>query len=121
MESNAKRYTRINNTDEINDIEVLYDYKGTPYQISDVYYDKQLKRRRAPLQRAKKAKQLIDGGFSMLTPQQGKVMTLVVQGLTMRHIADIMSISYQRVGQLKKAAVRRLRNYIPTIKESKGE
>lgn len=109
---------RIIKEEHINSSEVLHDYKGRLYQVSDEYYSQQvLKRTSHDTFKRQKARQLIDDGFKMLTVQQQRVMKLVIKGLTEKAISDKLGISHQRVNRIKKASAKKLRNYIPSIQE----
>lgn len=108
--------------ERVQDVEVLYDNKGRAYEISDVYYISYLKRlNNSAVVQSQKAKQIIDDGFKMLTKQQKRVMILYVQGVSFGQMASLLKVSHQRISQLKKAAVKKLRNYIPSIKEKEEE
>jgi len=104
--------------ENLNGSEVLHDYKGNLYQVSDAYYNQQISRRTTKdTFKRQKARQIIDQGFKMLSVQQRKVIRYVLRGWTEQRIADLLHISHQRVNRIKKAISKKLKNYIPSIQE----
>jgi len=109
----------------LDDYEVLRDYKGTAYQISERYLKDQIDQRSASEDvKRKLAYSIIQDGFKMLTQQQRKVMSLLVNGHTEREIATSLDISQTAVHRLKQRASKKMKKYIPEFikeKEEKGD
>jgi len=111
------RYRKISKEEEeTTDNLILHDYKGNRYVVSEEWFINQWGPREWPDNIQKeKARKMIFEEFKMLTKKQQEVMKLVVKGISLRAIAKTLKINYSSVRDRKKAAVKKLRNYIPSI------
>lgn len=100
--------------------ELLHDYVGNQYLLSDSDYKQQLEQRansEIPEQDLQLARELLHSNLRQLTERQKDVMYYTMQGWPQSKIAKKLSISQTSVSQHLQAARVKLAKLIKTTKE----
>jgi len=100
--------------------ELLHDYKGNRYLITNTFYEEQLRQRKNSPEKEIEliaAKQLMLSNLQQLTNKQKQVIIRTMEKKTLRQIGEEMGISHIAVNQHLQAARKKLAGLINKTKE----